>query len=486
MLIERIYDWAHKTPERTALVWNDQPVSYARFARGIDGAHRFLRVHDLPVGSMAVVVIDNLLDCWTMILTLRSLGMNTVAVLNLDVAMTLGLKGVSCVLSDTIEGQLSTTAAQAWPGAVHIQVPRFFYRQIADGPPPTLDSARPIAGDHLIYTSGTTGRYKLIVQLARNELDQLEQAQSFGVRADEPWFVGNLRMWTAVGYWSPIAVWCLGGHVVFDQRQDWAQYFVRRPCGTMLVPDMVSALLAQDRQPNAPGHWVLWVSGGFITTGQALLIKQQLTTDLRIGYGSSEMRRSALYSRVDDVEQMHWLSVAPGRSVEIVDENDQLCGVGEEGQLRMRLESYDAQSYLDDETASRLVFRQGYLYPGDMAVQRSDGCIRVLGRNADVLNVKGNKMAVAPVEQAIQDLLGVSAVCIFNGIDEKGFEEVLVVCEGGQQPSASEFDLLRSQLSVFDHVRWIMQPVFPRTKSGVSKVDRWTLRQQIFGAVSKD
>lgn len=487
MIIHRIYHWAQLTPQRTALVWNDQAVSYARFARGIDGVRRVFRAHDLPVGSTVVVAVHSLLDCWTVVLALRSLGLNTVAVLNLDNAVTLGLQGVSCVVTDPMKSAHGQPVAQAWPGAVHIKVPNAFYQQITDGPAPTLDSTWPLPGNHVIYTSGTTGRYKLLMQLAHNELVRMEErALAYGMREDEPWFVGNLCLWTAVGYRTPLAVWFLGGHVVLDQRENWAECFLRRPCGIILVPDMVAALLAQSGQSNAPGDWPLWVTAGFISAGQALSVRRQLTTNLHILYSSSELKRVALIAAVLDVDQMHWLSVAPSRTVEIVDEQGQPCGVGVEGQLRVRLQEEDAMEYLHDTAASDLVFKGDYFYPGDMAVEREDGRIRVLGRHADVLNVKGKKMAVAPIEQAIQDLLGVKAVCIFNGIDEEGSEEVLVVCEGEQQPPAAKLAELRRQLQVFDRVRWIMHPVFPRTTTGTSKVNRRALRQQIFQSPKAD
>lgn len=487
MIIDRIYHWAHQTPQRTALVWNDQAVSYARFARGIEGVRRVFRAHDLPVGSTAVVAIHSLLDCWTVVLALRSLGLNTVAVLNLDSAVALDLKGVSCVVTDPMKSEHGQPVAQSWPGAAHIKVPNAIYRKVTDGPPPTLDSTGPLPGNHLIYTSGTTGRYKLLMQLAHNELVRMEErAQAYGMREDEPWFVGNLCLWTAVGYRMPLAVWCLGGHVVFDQREKWAECFLRRPCGAMMVPDMVAALLVPSGQSNAPGDWPLWVTAGFISAGQALAVRRQLTTHLQVLYGSSELKGSALHGTVQDVDQMHWLSVAPGRTIEIVDEQGQPCGVGVEGQLRVRLLEQDAKAYLNDTTASDLVFKGDYFYPGDMAVEREDGRIRVLGRHADVLNVKGKKMAVAPIEQAIQDLLGVKAVCIFNGIDEEGLEEVWVVCEGEQQPPAAKLTELRRQLQVFDHVRWLMHPVFPRTTTGTSKVNRRALRQQIFQSPKAD
>ena len=103
--------------------------------------------------------------------------------------------------------------------------------------------------------------------------------------------------------------------------------------------------------------------------------------------------------------------IAAGRKVQIVDEEGRDCSPGQEGDLRVLVRETDVTSYLDDEAASAKFFRDGYFYPGDIAVGRSDGRIRILGRAADVLNLQGQKIAVAPLEQRVQEFLGVSTVC---------------------------------------------------------------------------
>lgn len=489
MIIDRIYEWARTTPQRPALVWNGQAVSYLRFARGIGDVRRILHAHNVPAGRTAVVAIHSLLDCWTVVLALRSLGMNTVAVLNLDSAVALGLDDVAYVVTDPRKSEGVAKYLAVCPGAVHVQVPQSFYQQIAEGPVSDIEPDRPPLGGHLLYTSGTTGRYKMLMQSADGELARCAlRAQSYGMRPEAPWFVGNLCLWTAVGYKMPLAAWSQGGHVVWDQREDWPDHFVKRPCSTLLVPDMVMQLLAQAKAqtPQTVGQWPLWVTAGFISAAQAQQIKAHLTTALAVSYGSSELSSPALQGDVGDVQDMHWLRVAPQRCVEIVDELGQASPVGQEGQLRVRLRELDATAYFQDAVTSSQVFQGGYFYPGDMAVAREDGRIRVLGRSADVLNLKGRKLAVAPVEQAIQDLLGVSAVCIFSGLDAQGFEEIWVVCESEHEPNPTQLAALKGHLKAFDRVRCVTRPVFPRTTNGTGKIQRVALRQDIFGPTAND
>src|SRR5262249_12691210 len=142
-------------------------------------------------------------------------------------------------------------------------------------------------------------------------------------------------------------------------------------------------------------------------------------------------------SRVTITDDMHWLAPHDGRTIEIVDENGNKC---REGELRFLLTEVDCTSYLDDEEASAKVFRNGFFYPGDLAVRRADGRIRILGRVDDVLNWQGRKYPVAPIEHKIQQLLGVDEVCVFSGLNAAGNEELAVAVQSSRQPSRSELE----------------------------------------------
>ena len=51
------------------------------------------------------------------------------------------------------------------------------------------------------------------------------------------------------------------------------------------------------------------------------------------------------------------------------------------------------------------------------------------GRASDVVNVLGNKVATGPIEQALQDRLGVDAVCIVSIRGKETDDEIHIVIE---------------------------------------------------------
>jgi len=197
-----------------------------------------------------------------------------------------------------------------------------------------------------------------------------------------------------------------------------------------------------------------------------------------MAYGASELGATPLLSRFTSTDEMHWLAPSEGRIVEVVDEDGNKCP---EGELRILLTELDCTSYLDDEETSATVFRNGFFYPGDMALSRSDGRIRILGRVDDVLNVQGRKCAVAPIEQVIQQELGVDEVCVFSGLNAAGNEELAVAIESSRQLSRSELEAVTRQCAPFELIRVTVFKEFPRAETGTRKTRRSVLRKLVFG-----
>jgi acyl-coenzyme A synthetase/AMP-(fatty) acid ligase len=176
-------------------------------------------------------------------------------------------------------------------------------------------------------------------------------------------------------------------------------------------------------------------------------------------------------------DDVNWLAPDTNSTFEIVDENGTQCPIGEEGELRVLLRDIDTTSYLDDEETSRKVFREGYFYPGDIAVRRADGRIRILGRSADVLNI-----AVAPIEQKIREFLGVSAVCVLYFSNSRdGKEELVLAIEANKPPPKPQLDRVAHAFRSFDRLRFAILLELPRAEAGTQKIKRNEVRKIIVG-----
>jgi acyl-coenzyme A synthetase/AMP-(fatty) acid ligase len=105
-----------------------------------------------------------------------------------------------------------------------------------------------------------------------------------------------------------------------------------------------------------------------------------------------------------------------------------------------------------------------------MAVRRQDGRIRILGRVADVVILRGQKRAVAPIEQAIQRDLKVDEVCLFSGLNKRGYEQVVVAIQSNQEIEKMELESVARKFFPLERVRFTIHREFPRTETGMRKI----------------
>ena len=484
MSFNTIYARACEHPSKPAVIHNGATISYSAFANAIGATIDYLDKQGFTEDHNAVVVVHDLLDCWVVVLALHALGLNTICIKTTELLKVLRVRKIAGVV--TMEQECSSH--QLEPGSdagtriIRIPNPEFEDEEI---PRNEASHRSRKTGDHILYTSGTTGNYKKIVISA----DQLkkrdeERIQQMNLNDDTFFHCSDYGLWTAVGYLLAPSTWRAKGCVIFDQRPEWHHHFLRSGVTmAVLLPDKLHQLLTlmgDSTEKFTPKNFTLHASGGFISRKLAEQIIDRLTKNLIISYGSTEVAIASLESMVTDLDDLHWLTPTHIRCIEIVDKAGTICPINVEGQVRIRLEEQDCSSYLDDPETSKKVFRNGYFYSGDVAIRRADGRIRMLGRSADVVNFRGQKYSVSPIEDKIQNFLGVNTACLFSGINDAGEDEVVVAIESEQWPHKSHLNHLGHEFKQFDQIRFAIVYPFPRTQTGSKKIDRVALRQLIF------
>lgn len=488
MIAQQIYRHAHARPDHTAVFASGNPISYRRFAQRIELLRTTWSTLKLPVGSVAVVVVENRLLDWTAVLALQSLGVITLSADSIERAISLNLTNVSCVLLSSRSSEPNPVTQQPWPAVIQLRLPDHFF-QIADSItlPDTIPAVE--GGGHLLYTSGTTGTYKKLFHDA--SLDAQRGTQTGSATPVGPTSVVNViffGLWTAVGYRWPIMVWHHGGGVVFDPHADWptrlADHGVTH---TLLTPGQLQeAVKALDQNIRRPlGTFELRGIGGFVPPKMVEAVRQAITPNLVLSFGSTELWTPAMQSIATGSDEDYWLQGMGDRVVEIVDEQGHACQEQAEGVLRIKMEPYDYPYYVDDPVSTAKMFQGGWFYPGDIAIRRADGRVRVLGRTADVINVRGSKMASGPIEDVIRNDLNVSAVCAFSGLVVDDEDRLLIAVESEQPIPNERLKKIASRvMSRFGNVTFVQVKEFPRTQSGTLKIDRIALRRNIVAGMS--
>jgi acyl-coenzyme A synthetase/AMP-(fatty) acid ligase len=481
MTVNRIYEWARCQPSKTAVIWNDLSVSYLSFANAIRATIDFFQQENLPVGRAAIVLVHNRLDAWLIIMALRALGLNTISVTSIPAAKELKIRDTACIIVTQAEAALwPNLVAETASGARIVVVPQLHRA----GPPEDLclPSSSPFGG-HILYTSGTTGAYKKIILSGEHE-DQrnFARAQFYSFNSQTIGHFLNFGLWTGIGFKGPPAIWHVGGCVVLDQSDDkFKNFFLKGPNFAHLVPPMLKDLL-RTRGPLARpvDGFALFVGGGFLPVDLVEQTIQNLTDRITFSYGASELNPQPLQSEFRTKDDQHWLVPMRERLVQVIDENGRECAPDQEGELRVKLSDIDCTHYLDDEEASVRIFRDGFFYPGDMAVKRQDRRIRILGRVADVVILHGVKIAATPIEQSIQHDLEVDEVCLFSGLNKQGYEEVVVAIQSNRQIEKTKLDGVARKFFPSEKVGFTIHREFPRTETGTRKVKRALLKKLLF------
>lgn len=478
MIVNDIRNRAAARPNDTAVIHNDRSYSYLDFANSILGMVQILERENLPRKAVAIVVIKDIYLSWIVVSALRFLGLDTITAHSLTQAYALGIRSAALAVTTEEEDHPPPTPEV-------ITVAR---RLIAISGQRAVNSTSdrsgeyPVGADacggHILYTSGTTGHYKK----AFYERDKSERicdrvADRFGLTPDTRFHDMNFPLFTAAGFFYPMAVWRTGGCVVFDQTGSGPKNILKHDIPmAFVIPSMLDEIVRGMIAPvEKPENLTVCVTGGFLPAHLVEAVRSKLTSRIKYYYGATECL-DILRSDVKDEDQLHWFEPADWRVVRVLKTDGRECRPGEEGELAVGLTDVDCTGYLGDPETSRKFFRNGYFFPGDLAVKRSDGRIKILGRISDVLNVAGNKIAVAPFELRVQQLLGASAVCIFSGLDGTGNTEVIVAVETRSIPTSMQMQAIAALLGKFEQVRVEVLPRFPRTNTAMAKVDRQKLR----------
>jgi acyl-coenzyme A synthetase/AMP-(fatty) acid ligase len=292
---------------------------------------------------------------------------------------------------------------------------------------------------------------------------------------------------TQVGFRTPSAVWSAGGCVAFTQelaedhlKADSQSFFRHAVNFSIVTPLMLNDLLQSAGPSNVPNNECrLVVTAGFLSLALAEKAIHKLTNNIDVSYGSTELCTPAMVSHLENMESLYWLTPANERVIQIVDEVGDQCLIDQEGELRILSEDTDCKSYLDDEQASAKVFRDGFFYPGDMAIRRADGRIRILGRVSDVINIQGKKVAVGRIEEPICRFLQADEVCLFTHLNDAGQDELIVAMQSDRKPPTEKLHHIEREFASFESIRFAVFREFPRTDTGTRKVRRADLKALI-------
>jgi acyl-CoA synthetase (AMP-forming)/AMP-acid ligase II len=295
--------------------------------------------------------------------------------------------------------------------------------------------------------------------------------------------VFHYAAWAGLGYKWAISAWSVGGAVLIEQQPQ----TLLRPGIThaVLTPQFLAQMLAAPAGAFSRNDEMrLAIGAGASTQTEIDQAKARITPHIFSYIASTEAGLYA-FTPLDAAEDQKWHRLVPGgRLVEIVDESDRPVPTGEIGRVRVSTAG-GPTSYLNDEAATRTFFKDGFFYPGDLAIMRSDGRIALQGRSTDVISVRGNKMSPVPIEDKLSERLGVSGVCLFSMPNDNGQDEAHVIIETTKPIDSEQLTAtVKQELpDGFHRLHFYSFAALPRNELG--KVLRQEVRAKAIASQSK-
>lgn len=148
-------------------------------------------------------------------------------------------------------------------------------------------------------------------------------------------------------------------------------------------------------------------------------------------------------------------------------------------------------TYLNNGTAYRSKFREGWYYTGDMAWQDRDGYCWFLGRSDDVINTSGHLVSPFEVESALLELAEIAESGVIGVPDEMLFEKVIAFVHLSASVTFTAELELKIRLHIANRLSSVAIPqevlqigTLPKNKSG--KIMRRVLKASYLGLDAGD
>lgn len=511
-------------PERPALTFGDQTLTYRELGEKVDALARGLGGLGVGPGDRVAIILPNCLEFVYAFFAPSAIGAVVVPLnpvyrqkefqhILSDCEASVVIAEPSHMGND-IQGILDALRPSL-PGLRHV-----IWRSGIPTPNPQLSTSdfRPSISSNdlcaLVYTSGTTGVPKAVMHSHRSMISAVSQSEStfnlplhillwrlvkltrqYGTRflrwgLKQYTVLGPSPMHALLGYSALIYGLLYGYRVVIADRfhpSKVLELIEREHVTAMIVaPTMVAALLNTQEFPRYNLSSLLYILMGAAPCPPDLVrrARQAFGCPVVIAFGATEVGGATLVTNPFDPERLQTETVGrllPGMEAKVVDEQRREVLRGELGELALRLGSTMRGYYKAPEVTAQALDEQGWYYTGDLATMDEQGYVRIVGRKKDMIIRGGQNVYPAEIENHLLSKPGIQNVAVVGVPDPLAGERVwafVVPQDGAALTAADVLNYCRKELAPYkvpDQVRIV--EALPMTSTG--KVQKFLLRDMI-------
>jgi long-chain acyl-CoA synthetase len=505
---------ATRTPDKTAIVWEDRRITYAELQSRTWRLANALQGLGVRAGDRVGLLCSNRLEHVETVFAIMSLGAVWVPLNDRLTADELGFivddaECTTMMYSDNLAGVAeemhdALTGVERWigigtgggTGSNNGSAVGLIYDDIlAEG------AAKPPAADvspddmcAIMYTSGTTGRPKGAMHTHRCMMHGIQLlALDSGAHGDEV-SVQVMPQFHAGGHELAMTQFLVGSTTVVQSRFD-PDHFHRlvadeRVNFAALVPSMMIFLLESPSAGKTDVSSLSRLSYGASPIPEDRLARamEVYDADFQQTYGQTEAGVMVTLLSVEahrkglSAEHGYLLKSCGqallGCEIKLADDDGNEVALGEIGEIWARKESV-MSGYWNRPEATEKSLRDGWLRTGDMGRCDSDGYYYVVDRKVDKVISGGENIYPVEVENIISSHPGVLEVAVIGVPDERWVEAVKAVVASRPGASLTEAEVIefcRGKLGGFKVPKSVdFIEALPRTPSG--KVRKAVLRE---------
>jgi acyl-coenzyme A synthetase/AMP-(fatty) acid ligase len=287
----------------------------------------------------------------------------------------------------------------------------------------------------LVLTSGTTGQSKIVGLTVGETYTRCSgNPSASGPTQKEFCF---LALSTLVGFKEAFIRLQWGGTFFHAASyQDVIRlveaYQIECLCGS---PIQLAGLVAELERTmtRLPSLKLVWYGGGEASPRLVDHLRRDLCSNVICRYGSTEVGGVSTFCVHDPAAQKGMAGyVVPEVTVQIVDENREILGAGEEGTIRIKSLGM-AAGYYNNPGETQRSFLNGWFYPGDRGRILENGALILSGRTGELINRGGIKIDPMDIDYCVQNYPGVKDAAAFGFENLLGLADVCVavVAEDG-------------------------------------------------------
>jgi fatty-acyl-CoA synthase len=483
---------ARRAPERCAVKYRGEDISYATFDERIRRVAGWLAARGISADDVVAVLMKNSAAFLELVFAASHIG-----AIFLPINYRLSREEVSYIVSNA--GARILIADEELAGAAGGDAPITLLDETAQSsitrlapkaaPAPPVDRK---PGDlmRLMYTSGTTDRPKGVMLTYENIYwKSADQTIALGLSADTRLLVvGPLYHVGALDLPGIAVLWhggLLSVHRNFEPEQALAAIEAERLNAAWFAPVMTTALLTCPDRHRYDVSSLRWAIGGGEKTPEARIRAfSEFFTNARYidAYGLTETCGGDTFMEAGrEIEKIGSTGRAVAHvEIEIRDEAGKALPPGATGEICLRGPKV-TKGYWKDPEKTASAFFGNWFRSGDVGYLDTDGFLYLTDRKKDMIVSGGENIASSEVERVIYELPQVREVAVIGIADERWGEKpvaVVVLAEGATLDLAALTDHCRTRLAGFKVPRQlIIRDRLPRNPSG--KVLKRVLRAEL-------